>query len=164
MYTVFYFAFMCDRIKFCYYAFHLMRLFDRQKRQPGGNASNGNFNAKPNYNKPNLSNDSKPLQLVENPVKLLELRSRHDEHIVCAALSSDARWLTYSTESIIRLYSLKDVSFLFVMDKSIALMPSCSLFTAIPSGARKQTRIGENFTSPRRMQTCSPFEILFGQF
>lgn len=108
---------VCDRIVF-WCAFHLLKIFVRQKRQPSGNTSNGNFNAKSEYNKQNLSNDSKPLQLVENPVKLLELRSLHDEHIVCAALSSDARWLTYSTESVIRLYSLKDVSFLSIIQKS----------------------------------------------
>ena len=53
-------------------------------------------------------------------MKLLELKSRHDEHIVCAALSSDSRWLAYSTETLIRIYALKNVRFCVSVRLSIA--------------------------------------------
>lgn len=50
-----------------------------------------------------------PLQLVKNPLKILELNSRQGEHIICCALSSNSNWLAYSTDSVIRIYTLSNV-------------------------------------------------------
>lgn len=90
--------------------------FLRQRRQSSGDrgVGNGSINdsslTRPKSPKQN-STSSEHLQLVQNPIKLLELKSRYDEHIVCAALSSDSRWLAYSTDSLIRIYTLNNVSF-----------------------------------------------------
>jgi U3 small nucleolar RNA-associated protein 4 len=46
----------------------------------------------------------KTFELHEHPEKLLELRSKHDENIVCAALSADGHWLSYANNSTIRLF------------------------------------------------------------
>lgn len=71
----------------------------RQRRKSADNSS-----------KQNGESCSGPLRLVQNPVKILELKSRQDEHIICSALSSDSAWLAYSTDSLIRVYTLSNVS------------------------------------------------------
>lgn len=38
------------------------------------------------------------------PEKLLELRSKNDETVVCCSISCDGRWIAYSTMSVIRLF------------------------------------------------------------
>lgn len=58
--------------------------------------------------------ESKPVPVVKQtnklyrindlPEKLLELRSKGDEMIVCCAISNDGRWIAYSTISAIRLF------------------------------------------------------------
>ncbi|XP_058065033.1 U3 small nucleolar RNA-associated protein 4 homolog [Anopheles bellator] len=35
--------------------------------------------------------------------KILQIRSKNDEHIVCAAISPDGQWIVYSTENTVRL-------------------------------------------------------------
>uniref|UniRef100_A0A182J1I7 Anaphase-promoting complex subunit 4-like WD40 domain-containing protein n=1 Tax=Anopheles atroparvus TaxID=41427 RepID=A0A182J1I7_ANOAO len=35
--------------------------------------------------------------------KMLQIRSKNDEHILCAAISPNGRWIVYSTESTVRL-------------------------------------------------------------
>jgi U3 small nucleolar RNA-associated protein 4 len=43
-------------------------------------------------------------ELQQHPEKMLEMRSKHDENVVCAALSSDGRWLAYANISTARLF------------------------------------------------------------
>ncbi len=38
------------------------------------------------------------------PLKLLELRSRDDEHILCCSISPNGKWIIYSTKNYIRLF------------------------------------------------------------
>lgn len=53
----------------------------------------------------NYEDDGKPtLAMIECPAKLLELRSKKDEPIVCTSISPDGNWLIYSTNSVVRLY------------------------------------------------------------
>ncbi|CAO1370882.1 unnamed protein product [Diamesa serratosioi] len=51
--------------------------------------------------------ESKDYKLNEIPEKLLELRSKNDEHIICNAISSDGKWIVYSTIQAIRLFQFK---------------------------------------------------------
>lgn len=71
----------------------------RGKKQPKALPMNGNDSERSSV---------KSEQIVQNPVKILELKSRHDEHITCCALSSDSKWLAYSTESLIRIFYVND--------------------------------------------------------
>ncbi|XP_034249817.1 U3 small nucleolar RNA-associated protein 4 homolog [Thrips palmi] len=75
---------------------------NRQRRQSG---DGGSAQSRQTF-KQNGASSSGPLRLAQNPVKILELKSRNDEHIVCSALSSDSKWLAYSTDSLIRIYTL----------------------------------------------------------
>lgn len=47
------------------------------------------------------------LSLSESPLKLVELLSRGQDLLVCAAISGNGKWLTYSTTSQIRLFLLQ---------------------------------------------------------
>lgn len=52
--------------------------------------------------------DSKTrLSLSESPVKLIELLSRSQEPLVCASISPNGKWMTYSTAAHIRLFMLQ---------------------------------------------------------
>lgn len=42
--------------------------------------------------------------LSKQPEKLLELRSKDDEHILCCNISPNGRWIIYSTKNYIRLF------------------------------------------------------------
>uniref|UniRef100_A0A182Y356 WD_REPEATS_REGION domain-containing protein n=1 Tax=Anopheles stephensi TaxID=30069 RepID=A0A182Y356_ANOST len=44
-----------------------------------------------------------PNKPAEGGTKVLQIRSKNDEHIVCAAMSSNGRWIVYSTEHTVRL-------------------------------------------------------------
>ncbi|XP_065359692.1 U3 small nucleolar RNA-associated protein 4 homolog [Calliphora vicina] len=48
--------------------------------------------------------ETKSLTIDTVPEKLLEFKSKNEEHIVCAALSPNGRWLCYSTQKEIRLF------------------------------------------------------------
>uniref|UniRef100_A0A182WHT2 Anaphase-promoting complex subunit 4-like WD40 domain-containing protein n=1 Tax=Anopheles minimus TaxID=112268 RepID=A0A182WHT2_9DIPT len=48
-----------------------------------------------------LAPSKKPTQ---GGVKVLQIRSKKDEHILCAAISPNGRWIVYSTESTVRLF------------------------------------------------------------
>lgn len=50
---------------------------------------------------------SEDLPLARCPEKLLQLRSRNDEQIVSSAIAANGRWLAYTTNSTIRLFSLE---------------------------------------------------------
>ncbi|KAG8285601.1 U3 small nucleolar RNA-associated protein 4 [Homalodisca vitripennis] len=54
--------------------------------------------------KPDHSQHSLPLS--QDVVKLVQLHSKDSQHIRCAAVSGDAHWIAYSTDSLFRLYSL----------------------------------------------------------
>lgn len=57
-----------------------------------------------NYDDDSETDGSNNLAMIESPAKLLELRSRRDEPIVCTSISPDGNWLVYSTNSVVRLY------------------------------------------------------------
>lgn len=46
------------------------------------------------------------LPLSHNVLRLVQLLSKDGQHVRCGAVSSDARWLAYSTDSLFRLYSV----------------------------------------------------------
>lgn len=103
---------------------------NKQRRHSGSEGTNGFPNdsslVKGRHGKnQNSGSNSESLQLTQNPIKLLELRSRHDEHIVSAALSSDSRWLVYSTESLLRIYSLNQVDDKPQLEKISSLPEQC---------------------------------------
>lgn len=47
-----------------------------------------------------------PLPLSQDVVKLVQLLSKDNVRVRCAAVSPDASWLAYSTDSLFRLYTL----------------------------------------------------------
>lgn len=53
------------------------------------------------------------LGLAQDSVRLLELRTKHNEQIVCFGISNDAQWIGYSTESHLRFFRLSVVSIFF---------------------------------------------------
>ncbi|XP_054278746.1 U3 small nucleolar RNA-associated protein 4 homolog isoform X2 [Macrosteles quadrilineatus] len=52
------------------------------------------------------ANTQHSLPLAQDAVKLVQLLSKDSQHIRCAAVSSDAKWIAYSTDTLFRLYSL----------------------------------------------------------
>ncbi|OXU18958.1 hypothetical protein TSAR_000015 [Trichomalopsis sarcophagae] len=44
-------------------------------------------------------------ELKKEPAKLLQLKSKSDENIICCATTKDARVIVYSTESLLRVFS-----------------------------------------------------------
>lgn len=46
------------------------------------------------------------LELTSGPEKLIEMRSKNDDVIVCSTISPNGKWLIYSTQTDIRLFSL----------------------------------------------------------
>ncbi|XP_014678362.1 PREDICTED: cirhin-like [Priapulus caudatus] len=50
--------------------------------------------------------DGEMLPLTKGAKKLLQLKTRNDERVICSAISRDARWLAYSHTSAIHLYQL----------------------------------------------------------
>ncbi|KAK3086816.1 hypothetical protein FSP39_023935 [Pinctada imbricata] len=46
------------------------------------------------------------LPLESNPLKLLQLKTKDDEHIVCSGISSDGEWLCYADQFSLRLYKV----------------------------------------------------------
>lgn len=53
----------------------------------------------------NSSQNEKKLYIISDfPEKLLELRSKDDEMIVCSSISNDGCWIAYSTMTTIRLF------------------------------------------------------------
>lgn len=46
------------------------------------------------------------LPLSHNVQRLVQLLSKDGQHVRCGAVSGDARWLAYSTDSLFRLYSV----------------------------------------------------------
>lgn len=54
----------------------------------------------------NSDKDGEVLQLKTNPMKLLQLKSRDAEYILCADISPDGSWLAYSDHANIRLFTV----------------------------------------------------------
>lgn len=52
-------------------------------------------------------NPGDELPVQKNPEKLLQLKSKGEEHICCSAVSPCGGWLAYSTSSSLRLYKLQ---------------------------------------------------------
>lgn len=66
------------------------------------------------------------LPLSHNVQRLVQLLSKDGQHVRCGAVSCDARWLAYSTDSLFRLYSVdldsvSDNSFLVNLLKKLKL-------------------------------------------
>lgn len=53
---------------------------------------------------PTTRQDSKLYRISEFPEKLLELRSKGDEMILCSSISHNGRWIAYSTQTAVRLF------------------------------------------------------------
>uniref|UniRef100_A0A182MHI9 Anaphase-promoting complex subunit 4-like WD40 domain-containing protein n=1 Tax=Anopheles culicifacies TaxID=139723 RepID=A0A182MHI9_9DIPT len=45
-----------------------------------------------------------PNKPTQGGIKVLQIRSKNDEHILCAAISPNGRWIVYSTEQTVRLF------------------------------------------------------------
>ncbi|XP_052896026.1 U3 small nucleolar RNA-associated protein 4 homolog [Anopheles moucheti] len=45
-----------------------------------------------------------PNKPAQGGIKVLQIRSKNDEHILCAAISPNGRWIVYSTEHNVRLF------------------------------------------------------------
>ena len=54
--------------------------------------------------------DGEVLPLKTNPVKLVEVRAREGECLVCSAVSQCGQWLAYSDSQTIRLFTVTLVS------------------------------------------------------
>nr|XP_033325661.1 U3 small nucleolar RNA-associated protein 4 homolog [Megalopta genalis] len=89
-------------------------------------------------------------QLEEEPIKLLQLKTKGDENIISCAINKDSKTIVYSTESHVRVFNFDVVEGVTQLSKNdsdisatriqkMLFSPNGKLFVAINNDGRKNT-------------------------
>ncbi|XP_072014149.1 U3 small nucleolar RNA-associated protein 4 homolog [Amphiura filiformis] len=96
-------------------------------------------------------NNGDQLPLAEKPIKILQLKIKGSDHIVCSAISRCGTWLAYSDVDKVRLYNL------ILSSDNSALSPSVNKVPIMPTSLKPAHHM--TFTSDNRLvlasQDCS---------